>query len=105
MHLQQTTSNALTAVFHVEVITLITYGASEMGSYFLVQPPYQSALNDIEKLYPQLSVSHHFVTDPASTRCADLMPVSDHMLAEFYYSNEAKRGKLTLPSLPAVQQV
>ncbi|GAU96913.1 hypothetical protein RvY_08282 [Ramazzottius varieornatus] len=91
MHILFSTANVLTALVHVEFINLITYGASEMGSYFLVQPPYQSALEDIEKLYPQLSVSHHIVTDPVYTRCADLMPVGDDMLAKFYYTTRSRR--------------
>ncbi|GAV08566.1 hypothetical protein RvY_18234 [Ramazzottius varieornatus] len=53
-------------------------------------------MEDIEKLYPQLMLPHHIITDPAYTRCTDLMPVSDNMLAEFYYSNESKGRKANL---------
>ena len=99
MYILNTASNSSTqgsSVFHVEVITLLLYNAGEMGSYFLVEPPYQSALEDIRRFYPRLSFSQNIITDPAGVQCGDLMPVSDDTLAKFYYSHESRRQNANL---------
>ena len=94
------------AVFRVKVITLILYNAGEMGSYFLVEPPYQSALEDIRRLYPQLSFSQNFITDPTwILQCLYLMPVSDDTLAKFYYFHESRWRKANLTVFITTTQV
>ncbi|GAV01120.1 hypothetical protein RvY_11880 [Ramazzottius varieornatus] len=77
-------------LFRVEVITFILNYAGEMGSYFLVEPAYESALEDIRRFYPRLSISQNIITGPEYSQCTDLTPVSDDVLAKFYYSNLSK---------------
>ncbi|GAU92159.1 hypothetical protein RvY_04276 [Ramazzottius varieornatus] len=85
-----TAANISAPAYRIEVITLILYHAGEMGSFFLLEPPYQSALEDIKNLYPQLIISQNIVTDPAWIQCQDLMPASDDLLAKYYYSHESR---------------
>ena len=99
MYILKTVGNSSTlnsSVFRVEVITLILHNAAEMGSYFLVEPPYQSALEDIERFYPRVSFSQNVITDPAWIQCGDLMPISDDILARFYYSHRSRWQKANL---------
>ena len=77
----------------VEVITLALYYASEMSSMIHVLPAYESALEDIDRLYPRLKFHQNIVTDEQYHTCAEMSENSDDVLAKYYYSHEAKWRK------------
>ena len=74
----------------VEVITLILYHAAELGSYFYVEPSFESALQDIKTRHPDLTFRQSFVYDPVYKECGKLLPYSDDLLARYYYAHESR---------------
>ena len=82
----------------VEVITLALYYAAEMGSFFYVAPAYESAIKDIEKLFPRLKFNQNIVTSAQYHFCKDMTVNSDDLIGKFYFGHEEKwkRANVTL---------
>ncbi|GAV06850.1 hypothetical protein RvY_16767-2 [Ramazzottius varieornatus] len=89
-HLSRNVSVVEQGVLQVEIITLALYYAAEMGSLFFVAPPYETALKDIKKHYPRLTVTQRIVTDPSYQNCNEWMAVSDDILARYYYRHRSR---------------
>ena len=74
----------------VEVITLALYYAAEMGSFFYVAPAYESAMKDIERLYPRLKFNQNIVTSAQYHLCKDMAENSDDLIVKYYFNHEIR---------------
>jgi hypothetical protein len=76
----------------IEIVTPTYFGTDSLISLQFLQAAYITGLRLLPSAYPQLSVTHRFLTDFNATNCQTQQGNVQDLLARWYYLESRKRS-------------